>query len=79
MKTRQTDTAQNIFQLMKKHWIFKSYMKLPLWGKIAAPFIALFLISALFNMMKLAIGLAVLGGIAYVVISLFNRSHTPKL
>lgn len=72
---RLTDSAQHIFLNMKKHWLYRSYMKLPLWGKIAAPIGVLFLISALFKMLKLALGLAVVGGIAYVVISLFNQSN----
>lgn len=63
---------------MENNWLFKTYMRLPLWGKIAAPLVAILLVMSLFKMMKAAIGLAVLGGIAYVVISAYNKYNTGK-
>ena len=63
---------------MKNHWIFKAYMGLPLWGKIAIPAVAVFLFLALLNFAKMAVGIAALGAIAYGVIWLFNRFNKGK-
>lgn len=63
---------------MQNNWLFKSYMRLPLWGKIATPLVAVLLVMSLFKMLKAAVGLAVLGGIAYVVISAYNKHNSGK-
>ncbi|MEO0900365.1 MAG: hypothetical protein AAFY71_28405 [Bacteroidota bacterium] len=63
---------------MKDHWLYKTYTKLPLWGRIAAPLVAVLLFMSLFKMIKAAIGLAVLGGLAYLVITAYNRYNAKK-
>jgi len=63
---------------MKNHWLYKTYTKLPLWGKIAAPLVAVLLFMSVFKMIKAAVGLAILGGIAYVVILAYNKYNGSK-
>ena len=65
-------------EAMKNNWIFKSYMSLPLWGKIAVHAVLVFLLFSALKLVKVAAGLAVLGGLAYVVITLFNRFSKGK-
>ncbi|MCI4670658.1 MAG: hypothetical protein MRZ79_21160 [Bacteroidia bacterium] len=63
---------------MQNNWLFKTYMRLPLWGKIAAPLVLVLLVMSLFKMLKVALGLAALGGIAYVVIFAYNKYNAGK-
>ena len=65
-------------ETMKDNWIFKGYMSLPLWGKIAVPAVLVILLFAALKLVKVAAGIAVLGGLAYVVITLFNRFNKGK-
>ncbi|MEL6632077.1 MAG: hypothetical protein AAFQ83_11425 [Bacteroidota bacterium] len=53
-------------------------MSLPLWGKIAVPAVLVFLLFSALKLIKVAAGIAVLGGLAYVVITLFNRFSKGK-
>ncbi len=63
---------------MKNHWLFRTYLRLPLWGKIAAPLVSILLVMSVFKMVKAALGLALLGGLAYLVIAAFNRYNKSK-
>ena len=63
---------------MKNNWLFKTYMSFPLWAKIAAPLLSVLLVMSLFKLMKAAVGLALLGGIAYVVIMAYNKYNAGK-
>ena len=57
-----------------KNWILKSYMKLPLAGKVIVPFAALFLISALIKSVKPALMLGLIGLAVYVVLKAVDKT-----
>lgn len=51
---------------MNKHWLVKTYLAMPLWGKIATPIVAVFLFLATLKAIKWAFWLGVLGLILYL-------------
>jgi len=56
---------------MKTNWLLRSYLQMPLWGKIAAPLVALFLFVSVLKAVKWAFWLGIIGLIAYVGASAF--------
>ena len=60
---------------MNKNWLIKSYMKLPLAGKVIAPLAVLFLASALFKLFKTALVLGLIGLVAYVILNAMSKKE----
>ncbi|GAB4414843.1 MAG: hypothetical protein OHK0039_23020 [Bacteroidia bacterium] len=60
---------------MKSNWILKTYLSLPLWGKIALPLAGVFVVMALLKMVKWAFWLAVIGVVVYLVANLMGYSR----
>lgn len=56
---------------MKKNWLVKSYLSLPLWGKIAAPAAGIFLIVSVFKALSWAFWLGLGALIVYLIASAF--------
>ena len=56
---------------MKTNWLLRAYLQMPLWGKIAAPLVALFLLVSVLKAVKWAFWLGLLGLIAYFGASAF--------
>jgi hypothetical protein len=56
---------------MKTNWLLRSYLQMPLWGKIATPLVALFLFVSVLKAVKWAFWLGIIGLLAYVGASAF--------
>lgn len=56
---------------MKTNWIVRAYLQMPLWGKIAAPLVAVFLFVSVLKAVKWAVWLGLLGLVAYFAASAF--------
>ena len=54
---------------MKTNWLVKTYLSLPLWGKIAAPTAAVVIFLAVLKTIKWAFWIGLLGLIAYLIAS----------
>lgn len=54
---------------MKKNWLVKSYLSLPLWGKVAVPAAGAFLVISVLKTLKWAFWLGLLGLVAYFIAS----------
>lgn len=54
---------------VRNNFWFKTYIKLPLWGKILLPAAAILLTLSAVKMMKTVFYIGVLAGIAYLVAS----------
>ena len=61
-----------------KNWIVKSYMKLPLAGKVIVPFAAIFLISALLKSISTALTLGLVGLAVYVILRAVDKIGSKK-
>lgn len=58
-----------MIQKVRKNWIFKGYLGLPLWGKVAAPAVVLFLLVSVWKTLSWAFWLGILAVIAYAIAS----------
>ena len=56
---------------MKNHWLVRTYLKFPLWGKIAAPLATVFLFLAVLKAVEWAFWLGLIGFVAYMGASAF--------
>jgi len=63
---------------MKNHWLVRAYLKFPLWGKIAAPLAAVFLLVSVLKIAQWAFWLGLLGFIAYMGASAFLYFKNKK-
>lgn len=54
---------------MKKNWLFKSYLSLPLWGKVAIPAVGVFLIVSVFKALSWAFWLGLAALAVYLIAS----------
>ncbi|MDX2248168.1 MAG: hypothetical protein SF052_15395 [Bacteroidia bacterium] len=54
---------------MKKSLLIQAYMKLPLWGKVAVPAVAVFLVISIFKTLSWAFYLGIFAVIAYFAAS----------
>ncbi|RMG62201.1 MAG: hypothetical protein D6722_18730 [Bacteroidetes bacterium] len=51
---------------MNKNWLLKTYMAMPLWGKVVTPLVAVFLVLAALKAIKWAFWLGLIGLILYL-------------
>lgn len=58
-----------MIEKMKKSFLFQSYMKLPLWGKVALPAVAVFLVVSAFKALSWAFYLGLFAVAAYFIAS----------
>ncbi|TAE49866.1 MAG: hypothetical protein EAZ89_13365 [Bacteroidetes bacterium] len=63
---------------MDKNWLLRSYMKLPLWGKVAIPLAAVFLVVAALKALNVALWLGLIGVAVYVVLQVADRFSGKK-
>ncbi len=56
---------------MKNSFLFKTFLKMPLWGKVAVPAVAIFLVVSVFKAMSWAFYLGILAIAAYFILSGF--------
>ncbi len=67
---------------IRNNFLYKSYLKLPLWGKIGLPAVALILgmmlVNTIMSTFKIALGLAVVGGLIYLVSSAWMLFEKQK-
>lgn len=62
-----------MFNKIVNHPLFKSYLRLPLWSKIAIPVAAFLVVGWILKpLLKLALVLAALGAAAYFFMSMSN-------
>lgn len=54
---------------MKNHWLLKAYLKLPLWGKVAAPAAGIFLVVSAFKALSWAFWLGIAALVVYFIAS----------
>ncbi|MEL6676574.1 MAG: hypothetical protein AAFR61_30470 [Bacteroidota bacterium] len=61
---------------MNKNWLVKSYMKLPLLGKIILPFGVVFLVSAMFKLFKFALILGIAAAAIYALLKFGEKNNS---
>lgn len=64
---------------LKISHLLQTYYHLPLWGKIVAPLVLIFLASSLFSMMKTVFYLGLLGLGIYAVVSFYYYSKKRRV
>ena len=63
---------------MKNSFLFQTYLKLPLWGKVAVPAIAIFLVVSVFKAVSWAFYLGLFAVAAYFILSGFLYFQDKK-
>ncbi len=64
-----------MFQKIVKHPLLRGYLRLPLWSKIAIPLGAFLLVTiVLLPLFKVGMLIAVVGVVAYLVMSMAKRA-----
>lgn len=61
-----------------KSWIIKSYMKLPLAGKVIVPFAGLIIGWALIKSLQTALMLGLIGLAVYVILKAVDKTGSKK-
>ncbi|MEZ4775827.1 MAG: hypothetical protein R3D00_21785 [Bacteroidia bacterium] len=63
---------------MKKSLLVQMFMKLPLWGKVAIPAVAVFLVISIFKTLSWAFYLGLFAIVAYLIASAFLYFNDKK-